>query len=435
MSSAPCGTRRAWLRELERLADELERRAPAWLGTLPLGIQPTTAPSWLLEAAREWGIVLEPGVAPRNAVERRFARRSAHLPAPESSPGAADADERAWRRRLRPERIADLARLDAAVAAFGTQSLPSAAGAELDYRHAGAGPATVVVWNALDQDALLLRGPLALLPRRWRVLTWQPRPAARAGDHDAPAFAEHEADLLRILAHEGLERVHLVGWCTGGKSCLRFAARHPQRVDSVALLQPALRDPATPAAADSPWEREMVHFAARLLEQPELAPLAAAALTRLDTGAVLTDARLREDPIACAEEALARVPSDVEPLVRRTWRDGASALAYLRRMADFWRHPVEDALASVACPVLVVSAGHDRVASPRLAERACRRMSAAMATTHWCAPDGDHYLPHQEPALAAAALEAFLARPTAPRPPHAELIPYSEAVQDGIPVA
>lgn len=432
MIPAPCSTRRAWLRELERLADELERRAPEWLATVALGIRPTAAPPWLLEAAKEWGAVIETGVTPRHAIEARFARRTNGLPPPASSPGAADDVERAWRRRLRSERIAELARLDAAVAAAAVRRIRCADGVELEYRHAGEGPETLVVWNALDQDALLLRGPLALLPRRCRVLAWQPRPAASAADAHAPAFADHETDLARILAHERLGRVHLVGWCTGGKSCLRFAARHPQSVASVALLQPALRDPVTPPAEDSPWEREMEGFAARLLEQPELAPLAAAALTRLDAGAVLSGARLREDPRACAEEALARVPADVEPLVRRTWQDGASTLAYLRRMVDFWQHPVDAALAEIACPVIFLSAGQDRVASPRLAEHARLRLTAAPATTHWIAPDGDHYLPHQEPHLAVAALEAFLARPASPLPPHAEWIPYSEAHQDDV---
>lgn len=50
--------------------------------------------------------------------------------------------------------------------------------------------------------------------------------------------AEGEA-ILRAAAAAGFDRFHLVGYSGGGAACLAFAAAHPQRLRSLALLEPA----------------------------------------------------------------------------------------------------------------------------------------------------------------------------------------------------
>jgi len=45
--------------------------------------------------------------------------------------------------------------------------------------------------------------------------------------------------LLRAAEAAGFERFHLVGYSAGGASSLAFAARHPDRLRSLALLEPA----------------------------------------------------------------------------------------------------------------------------------------------------------------------------------------------------
>jgi pimeloyl-ACP methyl ester carboxylesterase len=59
--------------------------------------------------------------------------------------------------------------------------------------------------------------------------------------------------ILRIAEAAGFDRFHLVGYSAGGASSLAFAARHPDRLRSLALLEPAWagnegRDPAEQAA-------------------------------------------------------------------------------------------------------------------------------------------------------------------------------------------
>jgi pimeloyl-ACP methyl ester carboxylesterase len=45
--------------------------------------------------------------------------------------------------------------------------------------------------------------------------------------------------ILRTAAASGFDRFHLVGYSGGGASSLAFAARHPERLRSLALLEPA----------------------------------------------------------------------------------------------------------------------------------------------------------------------------------------------------
>lgn len=62
-----------------------------------------------------------------------------------------------------------------------------------------------------------------------------------AGDHPPPGFGlDVEVDgILREAATRGFDRFHLVGYSAGGASSLAFAARHPERLISLALLEPA----------------------------------------------------------------------------------------------------------------------------------------------------------------------------------------------------
>lgn len=51
---------------------------------------------------------------------------------------------------------------------------------------------------------------------------------------------EHEvAGIERLAAESGFERFHLVGYSAGGASSLAFTVRHPERLLSLALMEPA----------------------------------------------------------------------------------------------------------------------------------------------------------------------------------------------------
>ncbi len=62
-----------------------------------------------------------------------------------------------------------------------------------------------------------------------------------AGDEPPPGYSlRNEVDgILRVADEHGFERFHLVGYSGGGASSLAFTAAHPDRLLSLALLEPA----------------------------------------------------------------------------------------------------------------------------------------------------------------------------------------------------
>lgn len=61
------------------------------------------------------------------------------------------------------------------------------------------------------------------------------------GDEPPPDYSlETEvAGINRVADHAGFERFHLVGYSGGGASALAFAASHPERLLSLAVMEPA----------------------------------------------------------------------------------------------------------------------------------------------------------------------------------------------------
>ena len=56
----------------------------------------------------------------------------------------------------------------------------------------------------------------------------------------ATAVAVHAEDAVGLLERLGVDRAHVVGHSSGGAIALEVASRHPTRVSSLALLEPAL---------------------------------------------------------------------------------------------------------------------------------------------------------------------------------------------------
>jgi pimeloyl-ACP methyl ester carboxylesterase len=62
-----------------------------------------------------------------------------------------------------------------------------------------------------------------------------------AGPEPPPGYSldDEIAGVLRTAGEAGFDRFHLVGYSAGGASSVAFAAKHPERLLSIALLEPA----------------------------------------------------------------------------------------------------------------------------------------------------------------------------------------------------
>jgi pimeloyl-ACP methyl ester carboxylesterase/nucleoside-diphosphate-sugar epimerase len=97
----------------------------------------------------------------------------------------------------------------------------------------------VVLVNALGMPAAFWTRVAARLAGRYRILSWETR--------GVPSFTEnfgesdcgvdtHVGDLVAVMKAHGMEKAHVVGWCTGALIALRAAYRAPERVESLVLL-------------------------------------------------------------------------------------------------------------------------------------------------------------------------------------------------------
>jgi len=80
------------------------------------------------------------------------------------------------------------------------------------------------------------KGHVNVLAKEYRVITMDTRGHGRSGKPRAPEEygMKMVEDVVRLLDHLHLEKVHLVGYSMGGFITLKFAVTHPERVISAA---------------------------------------------------------------------------------------------------------------------------------------------------------------------------------------------------------
>jgi pimeloyl-ACP methyl ester carboxylesterase len=210
-------------------------------------------------------------------------------------------------------------------------------------------------WQTMPERIAAATGLSAMLYDRWGYGRSAPREAFPFG------FMEQEVPvLLDLLDREGIARPHLVGHSDGGSIALLFAARHPERVRSV------------------------VTEAAHVFVEPE------------------TQAGIRA---LLEAKAAGQMPRWLERL------HGERAAALLDAWGSGWLTPaharwnIEDCLAQVRCPLLVIQGDRDEFGTLAQVEAIVSRAPNAQ---RWVARDCGH-TPHAEAAdHFAERVSAFL---------------------------
>ena len=203
--------------------------------------------------------------------------------------------------------------------------------------------------------------------------------SGRPADGYAPA--DFAADALAILDRLGIERTVVVGHSMGGLHSINLAARHPERVQALVIVD-ASPDPLPQGAERA--QRLLTGRPARFADRET----ARAYLERTSPG--YSDA-VYENRLTFA------LREEDGGLV---WRSDPAALQ--RIMSG--RMPAEDrwdALASIVCPTLVVRGTHSNV----LSEDIARQMVQTLADGRLMELDAGHNVPLDRPReLADAAV-------------------------------
>ena len=239
---------------------------------------------------------------------------------------------------------------------------------------------TIVFVNGLTMDTSAWRAVAERLGERCATLRYDCRGQGESDKPDGPYPPEtHAQDLLELLAGLGLGRVHLVGLSNGGLVALLAAARAPERVRSLAMIDSF-------GAHDAPLRL--------ILDSWRGALEAGGAGLRFDVaapwvwGQAFLNAHLGE-VLALRERAAEADPAAVGHLIAGLAGFGSALDAFERYRGPF--------LALVGADDLLTPPRYSRA----LVEAAGRGKLVVL-------PEAGHAAPLERPAAVAQALAAFL---------------------------
>jgi proline iminopeptidase len=268
---------------------------------------------------------------------------------------------------------------------------------EIAYWRVGKGASLVTVHGGPGIGHRYLR-PLDAWADEFEVVYYDHRGSGytEVGDTDKVSFSGGIADLDGLRRHLGIDRINLVGHSFGAILALLYAAKHPEETGSLVLLNPA-----------PPFV-------------PELAQQLGKNMAVLRTPA--DDAE--KEALETSEAFAARDPKTLERhtlnaytpfFTDRSWRDAADLgfteitaanilAAGDRTFRDLGQLDPVGALATVACPTLVVHSERDPVP-----EEFSRILADKIASAEYqLISDAAHFVHLEDPATLAAAVKPFL---------------------------
>jgi pimeloyl-ACP methyl ester carboxylesterase len=304
-------------------------------------------------------------------------------------------------RRRQEDAHRSLAPYAVAVGSAGSAHRARHDGQDLVYTRLGGEGPVVALINALGQGLEAWTRLGHLLSRRFRVLSWELR--GLDCEHPAMSVGDHVADLSAILDEEGVDRAHLVAWCTGPKIAVEFARRFPARVCSLVLLNTTMKCAATASTHDTPNVRNLESLCRFLTQQPAMAAAVIDSFTA--SGAQVAEGDLLGDDPNGLTSVLAVMNRDLRESVLRPFRDPSSLMRYAGQLTDFCNVDVSTAASDVRVPVLLLASEYDRVVTPEWSERAFRLFPSASLLR---VPGATHYFLYDRADVVARALEWFI---------------------------
>lgn len=257
-------------------------------------------------------------------------------------------------------------------------------GARIHYRTAGSGPETVVFAHGLLWSSEMFAPQIEALSDRYRCIAFDFRGQGRSQVTDAG----YDMDTLAVDAAALIERLgaapcHLVGLSMGGFVAMRVAARRPELVRSLILLETS----ADAEPSENVPRYRLLNFVARWF------------------GLSLVTSRVM--PIMFGEKFLTDDGRTTErahyrAILSANHRIGISRA--VRGVID--RQPIAPELGRIRAPTLVLVGDQDVATVPAKSARIRDLIPGATLVT---IPGAGHTSTLEEPAAVTAAIESFLA--------------------------
>jgi pimeloyl-ACP methyl ester carboxylesterase len=224
------------------------------------------------------------------------------------------------------------------------------------------------------------------LSSRYRVITWDARCHGDTETTDDPfSYWDLAADLKGLLDHLGIAHAVIGGMSQGGFVALRFALKHPERVDGLILMS-------TQAGAEDPDKAAVYQSMLEVWEGEGL-----------------------NDQLA---ETIAAIILGNQWPGRKTWiakwRQWPRSLLRPAFNALVGREDIHDQLGEITAPALVIHGTADAAIDIDLAQRLCSGLATArpMVTIE----GGGHASNLTHPKLVNAVVQQFLAELALPIP-------------------
>lgn len=258
-------------------------------------------------------------------------------------------------------------------------------GTALYYEDTGPGSTgeTIAFSHGLLWGTELFAPQIEALRGRYRCIAWDHRGQGKSGgDHRNTIGMELVwQDAVRLLEALGAGPVHFLGLSMGGFVAMRTAARRPDLVRSLILLETS----ADPEPVDNVARYRQLTWVTRVLGprivRNKVAPIMLGKST-------LTDPARRDD--------VARF-TDIMSRRRDIWRA-------VNGVVD--RGGVHHELARIAAPTVVIVGDEDVATPPAKAERIAAAIAGAKLVS---IPRAGHSSTVEQPAAVTAAIEQFLA--------------------------
>jgi 3-oxoadipate enol-lactonase len=240
---------------------------------------------------------------------------------------------------------------------------------------------TVVLSNSLGATTAMWDAQVPELAQRFRVLRYDTRGHGRSPVPPGPyTIADLADDVIALLDHLGLARVHFAGLSLGGMTGIRLAARNPDRIAGLGLLCTSVRLDAAPGYRDR----------AALVRAQGTCAIAGAVVSRWYTAEFRAQ---HPDRVAAARAMVASTPAE-------GYAGCCEALAAMDLAAD---------LAAITAPTLVIAGADDPATPPPHLERVAQGIRDARLLT---VPQAAHLANDEQPdTITRALLSHFTAEP------------------------
>jgi pimeloyl-ACP methyl ester carboxylesterase len=115
-------------------------------------------------------------------------------------------------------------------------------GVQLEYEICGIGEPVILIHAGVFGEWFKPLMDEPALTTRYRIVRYHRAGYSGSSHLQGPvSIADHAKHLKDLMQHLGIERAHIVGHSSSGNIALQFALDFPDAVQSIALLEPALR--------------------------------------------------------------------------------------------------------------------------------------------------------------------------------------------------